>query len=123
VNARANPARPSPGALLARVTDVPQDGAAVFDFAEGDARYSLILARRGENVFAYENRCPHANSPMERPDGRVAMQAGQFLICSAHAASFDVESGQCVGGPAIGRTLIRVQISVADGEVRMAPKE
>jgi nitrite reductase/ring-hydroxylating ferredoxin subunit len=109
-----------PGALLARVKDVPQDGAAAFDFAEGEARFSLILARRGENVFAYENRCPHAGSPMERPDGRVIMQAGQFLICSVHAASFDVETGQCAGGPAIGRALIRVAISVADGEIRMA---
>ena len=115
-----NLAKPVSGAVLARVLDVPSPGAAVFDFRAGDAIYSLILARSDEGVFAYENMCPHASYPLERPDGRVVVQAGRHLLCSAHAASFDLATGACTGGPAMGKALTRVGVIVAGDEIRMA---
>jgi nitrite reductase/ring-hydroxylating ferredoxin subunit len=115
----ANPARPPPGAFIARFDDLPDPGARAFDFAEGEARFSLILARQGAAVFAYENVCPHAFYPLDRPDGRVVMQSERYLVCTAHGASFAVETGACVGGPCNGEGLQPIAVTLTDGDVRM----
>ena len=117
---RHNPARPAAGALIARLADLPDASARAFDFRAGDAIFSLILARRGDAIFAYENECPHAGYPLERPDGRVVVQEGRFLVCSAHGASFRVDDGACAGGPCDDdEGLAPIAITVAHGEVRM----
>ncbi len=97
-----NPARPAPGTALMALADLGDPDARAVDFRSGDALFSLIVARRGDIVRAYENVCPHARSPLERPDGRVVIDEGRFLVCSAHGASFDIADGACVGGPGTG---------------------
>jgi nitrite reductase/ring-hydroxylating ferredoxin subunit len=89
----------------------------VRDFAEGAARFSMILVRVGEEVRGYVNSCPHARWPLERLDGQVPLSEG-VLICAAHGASFDWRSGACLGGPA-KRGLEAVAIALADGWVLM----
>ncbi|MGE3143147.1 MAG: Rieske (2Fe-2S) protein [Hyphomonadaceae bacterium] len=116
----SNPARPPAGALLARLDDISDPGALVRDFNAGEARYSLLLARRGDVVTAYENRCPHAGFPLERPDGRLLVQEGRYLLCAGHGASFSMADGACVAGPGSGRGLTPISISVSEGEIRMA---
>lgn len=95
-----NPARPASGALLLRIADLGETEARAVDFRQGEALFSLVVVRRGDLVVAYENDCPHARQPMERPDGRVVMLERRYLVCSAHGASFRIEDGVCVGGPA-----------------------
>jgi nitrite reductase/ring-hydroxylating ferredoxin subunit len=115
-----NPARPKSGAFIARVSDLPEDGALTFDFVEGEARFSLIVAISNGEVYGFENVCPHAGYPLERPDGRVPMQDSRYLICSAHGASFDVMNGACVGGPGAGRGLSRVPLKRKDDYIIIA---
>jgi nitrite reductase/ring-hydroxylating ferredoxin subunit len=110
-------ARPAPGTVLARLDDIADPGAVALDFSVGVARFSLILARRGGGVFGYHNRCPHARYPLERADGVMLMDEGRYLICAAHAASFRIEDGACVGGPAAGKALTRFDVCVADGVI------
>lgn len=86
------------------------------DFRAGDALFSIIVARRDDLVVAYENDCPHARSPLERPDGRVPIAERCFLICTAHGASFRIEDGVCAGGPA-DRGLTPFPVLVRDGAV------
>lgn len=114
-----NPARPARGVLLMRLPDLKDCEARTIDFRSGDALFSLVVVRRGDLVVAYENDCPHARQPMERPDGRVVMLEGKFLVCSAHGASFRLEDGACVGGPAKSG-LTPFPISVRDGLVYAA---
>lgn len=104
---------PPRGLELARAADVPDAGALVVD-AGG---ISLILTRRGDAVHAFRNKCSHADYPLQRADGRVLVQEGRFLVCGAHGASFELESGACAGGPCNGRGLTRVSIIVRDGVV------
>jgi nitrite reductase/ring-hydroxylating ferredoxin subunit len=80
----------------------------------------VILTRRGDQIAAFHNRCPHAGYPLERPDGRIVVQEGRYIICSAHFASFRVEDGACAGGPCNGDGLERVAIAISDGVIRVA---
>jgi nitrite reductase/ring-hydroxylating ferredoxin subunit len=118
---RDNPALPPPGAVLGALADVPNPGARAFWYEAGEARASVIIARRGDDLRAYLNICPHARMPLERPDGQVVLQEGRFLLCSAHAASFRLEDGACVGGPGLGRALQALAVRV-DGAVVVRDK-
>ena len=110
-----NPARPAPGAVLIRLEALGDSEARALDFRAGEALFSLIVVRAGDLVRAYHNRCPHARMPLERPDGRVVIDAG-FLVCAAHGASFRIADGACAGGPANG-PLTPFAIVVRDGDV------
>jgi Rieske Fe-S protein len=48
---------------------------------------------------------------------------GGRILCQAHGATFDIESGQCASGPArpLG-CLTKVPIEILDGEIRLAPR-
>jgi nitrite reductase/ring-hydroxylating ferredoxin subunit len=108
-----NPARPAPGARLVRLDALAEAEARAIDFRAGEALFSLIVVRRGADVRAYENVCPHLRMPLERPDGRV-VQDGAFLVCAMHGASFAWDTGACAGGPATG-ALTPFPVALADG--------
>ena len=114
-----NAAMPAPGARLAALNDVPDGGAIVLDFASGEARFSLLLARRGDDAFAYENRCPHAGYSLERLDGSVLVQQQRYIVCVAHGASFTLDTGACAGGPCNGDALTQIPVATRDGAVFM----
>jgi nitrite reductase/ring-hydroxylating ferredoxin subunit len=116
-----NPARPAPGTALCGLDRIRPNSAIALYFAHGDARFSLIVARTGGDVVAaYENLCPHAHSPLERPDGRVVVQQQRYIICAAHGASFRLKDGRCVAGPGLGGALSSVPVTVMGGVVYCA---
>lgn len=111
-----NPARPPAGAVLATLSDIAPGAAIVRDYREGDAWYSLLIARDKDGAArVYENICPHAQSPLERFDGRVLVQERRYLVCAMHGASFRIDNGECVGGPALGLCLTSVD-HIIDGD-------
>ncbi len=111
-----NPARPPPGAALIAVADLADPEARALDFRAGEMLFSLIVVRHGDTIAAYRNWCPHAGAPLERPDGRVVIEDGRYLVCSLHGASFALEDGACAGGPA-NRGLLPFPVAVRDGIV------
>ena len=90
---------PTPGLLLAHVDALPDPGAIVVDFADGEKRLSLIVTRRGAHVTAFFNRCPHAGYPLERPDGRMVVQEGRYRNTTWHRVvpNFVAQDGD-IGG-------------------------
>ena len=74
-----------------------------------------MVIRRGDEVTAFENRCPHAGWPLDTFDGRFLTTEAGGLICAAHMAVFDARSGACLGGPGQGRSLTRLTVR-SDGE-------
>lgn len=112
-----NAARPLSGAIIAQLADVPDNGAIAVDFANGEQRFSVLLARRGSQVFAFENQCTHARYPLQRSDGRVIVQQERYIVCSMHGASFEMTTGACAGGPCNGEGLTSFAIVVRDGVV------
>ena len=56
---------------------------------------SLALACTPEGIFAVEDLCTHAETPLSH--GRLR---GCRLVCPLHGASFDVRDGRVLGGPA-----------------------
>lgn len=74
---------------------------------------SILIFQINSEFFAIENRCTHLDYPLN--EGR---QIGYRIICRAHGASFDVRTGQVLGGPAI-QPVSRFDVRTRDGRVEI----
>jgi nitrite reductase (NADH) small subunit len=70
----------------------------------------VALFRRGEEVFAIGNQCPHQGGNL--CDGVVE---GDIVICPLHGWEFDLRSGACMTVP--GESVTRYEVSIDDGAV------
>src|SRR5580693_7674703 len=104
---------------LCQVDSVPDGGAIAIDFTDGNEARALIVLRRGEQVRAYENICPHAGRRLDWAPGRFLIEDG-VLICASHGAIFTIPDGECVGGPCRGASLCAVRTEIVDGGVDLA---
>ena len=76
-------------------------------------RFHGFVVRRGDDVFGYVDRCPHAGVPLAQElDGYMA---GGLIACSWHGALFQVSDGLCVGGPCVGQHLTPWPVAVENG--------
>jgi 3-phenylpropionate/trans-cinnamate dioxygenase ferredoxin subunit len=77
--------------------------------------YAVLVARLGNDVFAVENRCSHADS--ELAGGRLKMGR---LSCPLHGAMFDFRTGASMGGTLALRGLRTFKVRVTGDEVALA---
>lgn len=57
--------------------------------------FAVVAFRRGDDVFAYEDVCPHAFWPLSGGELRDGV-----IECNGHAWEFDVQTGRCLNAPA-----------------------
>ena len=53
---------------------------------------TVLLARVGEEYFAYPPLCPHQEEPL-----RKGLCDGEFITCFKHIWQWDVRTGACTG--------------------------
>lgn len=100
---------------LCDVDDLPARGARGFDL-RGDGRDSLFVLRHGDGLRGYFNLCPHQGASLPWQKDRYLNADGTRIVCYAHGAQFDIDTGACVQGPALGKQLFPVDLVVsADG--------
>ena len=95
---------------LCRFSEVPDGGARVVD--EACIGRPVIVVRRGEQVWAYVNRCPHFSVPLDFVPGNVSCYRSQVLMCAHHSALFRFDDGVCIDGPCSGAGLEAVAVEV-----------
>jgi nitrite reductase (NADH) small subunit len=70
----------------------------------------VALFRRGEEIFALGNTCPHQGGSLG--DGFVE---GDIVTCPLHGWEFDLRSGACMTVP--GESVPRYAVTVEGGAV------
>jgi len=106
--------------VICRRSELPDPGSRAFTMGSGDWPLRGFVVRKGEEVFAYLNRCPHAGHPLNwRPDDFLAPD-NALLLCRSHGAQFDIATGECVVGPCVGKALRAVPITVLHDYVILA---
>ena len=95
-------------APLAQVADIEDGHSKGFD-PLGEGRDTMFIVRRGEALFGWRNACPHYDH------ARMAWKKDEFLtgdrariVCGAHGAQFEIDTGLCVLGPCLGDRLTAV---------------
>jgi nitrite reductase/ring-hydroxylating ferredoxin subunit len=103
--------------VVCRLSDLGPQGARAFTLGEGDWPLRGVVVRLGETVRGYLNRCPHAGHPLNLLPERFLTPDGTLLLCSSHGALFEKDTGYCVAGPCVGRSLTAVALEVRLGFV------
>lgn len=111
---------PSAGTVLCCVDALSDPGARGFVFGKGGEQIDLFVVRRGNEIRAYLNSCPHIGTPLETLTDRFLTFDNQMILCSTHGAQFTIDDGLCVMGPCKGQSLTPIATEVVDGEVRLA---
>jgi nitrite reductase/ring-hydroxylating ferredoxin subunit len=101
---------------LCRIADIPENGAKGFPGPDG-AFTGLVAVRQGDDVYVYENACPHIGTPLDWTPDRFLSADKRYLICATHGAQFTIATGLCVSGPCRGDRLTPVDFSVRDGAI------
>ncbi|RZM09681.1 MAG: Rieske (2Fe-2S) protein [Sphingomonas sp.] len=80
-------------------------------------RFHGFVVRRGERVFGYVDRCPHAGLPLAQQLDDYLTADGALIACGWHGALFLIEDGLCVGGPCAGQRLTPWPVTVMAGQI------
>lgn len=80
-------------------------------------RSEVLVTRLGDQLFAYENRCPHRGTTLDWAPDRFMTEDSTHLQCATHGAQFRVQDGLCVLGPCLGQALTALRIERVDGQV------
>jgi nitrite reductase/ring-hydroxylating ferredoxin subunit len=103
---------------LCRLDEIPDGGAKGLVLADPDGRALRVIAlRRGNEVIAYRNECPHRGTPLDiRPDDFLDRER-RHIVCATHGAIFRKEDGYCLAGPCAGDRLTPIAARVENGVV------
>lgn len=100
--------------VLCAVSDIQDPGSKGFRVGR---RERLFLVRKGKEIFAYMNLCPHQGTMLDwKPDAFLTVEQ-DYILCATHGAFFEIEDGMCVAGPCLGRSLAPIKIRVEDGNI------
>ncbi len=106
--------------LLGRLPDFPDRAAVPASYRAGGREVSVLVVRRGDELRAYLDLCPHVFLPLTWRGRRVLSADGESLRCSNHGAEFAVADGRGLSGPgsACGLTSVPLRVD-PDGTVRV----
>lgn len=80
-----------------------------------DGTQAFVLRHQGA-LHAYLNRCPHWGVDLDYGFGDFVDKRVGRVVCRNHAAEFECDTGLCVKGPCVGKSLERVTlVEDADG--------
>ena len=77
---------------VAAVGDIPEGEMREFDIGE----LEVTVANIDGDLYAFEDRCPHMNSPLHQ--GKLE---GKEVVCPFHKARFDVTTGAKIADPRV----------------------
>ncbi len=105
---------------LCHLSELPDGGARGFD-PQRSGQDSVLVLRRGSALRAYVDACPHHGTPMAWRKNAYLNAAGDRIVCAAHGALFDPDTGVCTLGPCLGQALTPLALRVdAQGQVHLA---
>ncbi|WP_137165404.1 Rieske (2Fe-2S) protein [Salinimonas lutimaris] len=99
--------------LLGSLSDIPPGQAKGFD-PNQTGKDTFFVVRQGNQLFAYTDICPHyGNTTLPWKRHHYLDSASDHIVCAAHGALFEIDSGTCVQGPCLGQKLLKIPIEVS----------
>jgi nitrite reductase/ring-hydroxylating ferredoxin subunit len=112
----------APGPLvLCTLSELAITGCREFRLGGGDWPLRGFVVRAGSEVRAYVNRCPHQLFRMNFLPDDLLTADRRYILCEMHDALFEKDSGLCIAGPCLGRSLWALPIEIDAERVLLAP--
>lgn len=86
-----------------------------FRVSTGQGAWFLMVFRRGTNLVAYQNVCPHRYLSLSWAPDRFLIGDDGLLVCPHHGAAFELDSGVCLQGPCKGDQLTPAVVRIENG--------
>jgi nitrite reductase/ring-hydroxylating ferredoxin subunit len=102
---------------ICAIEELEDPGSRAFTIGRGDWPLRGLVVRRGAEVHAYVNRCPHAGHPLNLQPHEFLTMDRSLVLCRSHGALFEITTGLCVAGPCAGARLRRVPVEIVGGYV------
>lgn len=106
---------------LCALDEIPADGSNGFVAEIGGQSKAVFAVRKGEDVFVYENVCPHYDTPLDVIPGEFLNDNETHIECGTHLAQFRIEDGYCTEGPCAGDSLTQIKAEVRGKDVYILP--
>ena len=105
---------------LCHLDDLPDGDSRGFD-PHASGRDTIVVVRQGTALHAWANACPHHGTPMAWRKNAFLNAARDRIVCGAHGAQFEIDTGLCTLGPCLGQSLTPVPLHIhVSGEVHLA---
>ena len=105
------------GIVVGRLEDIPDGSAKGFVIEIAASRFEGFAVRRGDRLYGYVDRCPHAFASLTRDLESYLAEDGSAIQCTWHGARFDIEGGRCFAGPCRDRALLCWPLDIVDGAI------
>lgn len=102
---------------IATLDELEKHPSKKFVFEKKGETYEGFVVRFTGNYYAYVNECQHIHVPLDIVENSFFTRNKEYLMCQTHGATYDPETGECVGGPCVGQYLSSVPIRVKDGKI------
>ena len=80
--------------------------------AKGKKQKSIFAVKKNGGFFVYLNSCPHIGTPLNLIPNKFLSHNDNHIICSTHGALFEIETGFCIAGPCINKSLIKIPAAI-----------
>ncbi|HLK71954.1 MAG TPA: Rieske 2Fe-2S domain-containing protein [Steroidobacteraceae bacterium] len=106
---------------LCTLEELSATGCREFRLGGGDWPLRGFVVRAGAEVRAYVNRCPHQLYRMNLLPDDLLTADRRHILCEMHDALFEKDTGLCIAGPCLGRSLWSLPIQVDGARVLLKP--
>ena len=103
--------------FLCHLKDIANPGGRGFRVGK---RERFFIIRKDNKVLGYINICPHQGTPLDWKDDVFLTFKKDYILCATHGAVFEIETGECVGGPCLGSMLVPIKLKVENGKIMLA---
>jgi len=97
--------------------EIEDPGCREFQIGTGDWPFRGFVVRQGDQVFAYQNHCVHLGHQLNWMPDSFLTKDRRNIICASHGALYEIDTGLCVAGPCMGKTLHPVEVRVENNEI------
>lgn len=103
--------------VICAFADLSDPGSRGFRVEREEEPLDLLIVRWEDEVFAYQNRCPHTGINLEWQPDHFLDGSQTYIQCTTHGALFRIADGLCLRGPCVGQRLSELEVGVVDGQV------
>lgn len=101
-----------PKIQLCKFAELQKIDARGFLIEELTPNRNIFIIRENENIYGYENQCPHNRGPLDWMPNHFLNIDNEYIQCSGHGALFEISSGRCIYGPCAGQSLKSISINI-----------
>jgi nitrite reductase/ring-hydroxylating ferredoxin subunit len=98
--------------VLCQLDELCATGCREFRLSSGDWPLRGFVVRVADGVRAYVNRCPHLHYALNFLPDEFLSYDRAHLLCTMHGALFEKDTGLCVAGPCLGRSLVALPVHI-----------